>query len=260
LRYWHDSETLFTHAVAVTKDNALAHLNLGVALQDQGELSQALIQYQEVIRLDPSRHEAYNNIGRVLSDQGKLQEALDYYRAAVQLDAKSSFAHDNLGLTLMGLDRFDEAMRQFSEAAQLDAGYAPPRFQMGRILLKQGRDAEAMPHFQEALRIEPDNLQMLIYVARVLAADENPQIRNGAEALVLATRASQLAGPAQPVALDTLAMAYAETGRFDEAVQTGREAVTLARAAGQKDDAAIMQQRIELYQKHQPWRESFRKN
>jgi tetratricopeptide (TPR) repeat protein len=260
LRYWHDSETLFTHAVAVTKDNALAHLNLGAALQDQGELSQALIQYQEVIRLDPSRHEAYNNIGRVLSDQGKLQEALDYYRAAVQLDAKSSFAHDNLGLTLMGLDRFDEAMRQFSEAAQLDAGYAPPRFQMGRILLKQGRDAEAMPHFQEALRIEPDNLQMLIYVARVLAADENPQIRNGAEALVLATRASQLAGPAQPVALDTLAMAYAETGRFDEAVQTGREAVTLARAAGQKDDAAIMQQRIELYQKHQPWRESFRKN
>jgi hypothetical protein len=62
------------------------------------------------------------------------------------------------------------------------------------------------------------------------------------------------------VALDTLAMAYAETGRFDEAVKTGRDAVSFARAAGQKDDAVIMQRRLELYQKHQPWRESFWKN
>jgi uncharacterized protein YcsI (UPF0317 family) len=61
------------------------------------------------------------------------------------------------------------------------------------------------------------------------------------------------------VALDTLAMAYAETGRFGEAVQTEQQAVNLAGAAGQKDDAAAMQQRLELYQKHQPWRESFRK-
>jgi len=55
---------------------------------------------------------------------------------------------------------------------------------------------------------------MMIFLARVLAADENPQIRNGAEALALATKASQLAGQAQSVALDTLAMACAETGRF----------------------------------------------
>ena len=100
---------------------------------------------------------------------------------------------------------------------------------------------------------------MLIYLARVLAADDNPQIRNGAEALMLAAKASQLAGQAQPVALDTLAMAYAETGRFDQAVQIGQKAVNLARAAGKKDDAALMQQRLELYQKREPWRESFRK-
>ncbi|MGB7748195.1 MAG: tetratricopeptide repeat protein [Verrucomicrobiia bacterium] len=260
LRYWHDSESLFAHALEVTKDNALAHLNLGAALQDQKQLSQAMVQYQEVLRLDPARHEAYNNIGRILSDQGKPQAALDYCRKSVQLNTKSPFSHNNLGLVLLELGRLDEAMGQFSEAAQLDASYAPPRFQMGRIMLKQGRDAEALPHFHEALRIEPDNLQMLTYLARVLAADEKPEIRNGAEALLLATKASQLAGPVQPVALDTLAMAYAETGRFGEAVQTEQEAVNLARAAGQKDDNAVMQQRLELYQKRQPWRESFRNN
>ena len=260
LRYWRDSESLFSHAVAVTKDNALAHLNLGAALDEENRPEEALIEYQKALQIDPRRHELYNNIGRLLNDAGKPKAALDYCREAVRLNPKSPLSHNGLGLVLMELGHFDEATSQFSEAAQLDAGYAPPRFQMGKILLKQGRDAEAMPYFHEALRIEPDNLQMLIYLARVLAADEDPQIRNGAEALELATKASQLAGQAQPVALDTLAMAYAETGRFDQAVQIGQKAVNLARAAGQKDDAAIMQQRLELYQKHEPWRESFRKN
>jgi tetratricopeptide (TPR) repeat protein len=259
LRYWHDSESLFTHALAVTKDNALARLNLGAALEEQNKPEEALIEYQKALQLDSHRHELYNNIGKLLSNGGKPEAALNYSREAVRLNPKSPFSHNNLGLVLMGLGRFDEAMGQFSEAAKLDANYAPPRFQMGRILLQQGHDAEAMPHFHEALRIEPDNLQMLTYIAHVLAADENPRIRNGAEALVLATKASQLAGQAQPVALDTLAMACAETGRFDEAVQHEREATSLARAARQKDDATIMQQRLELYQKHQPWRESFRK-
>jgi Tfp pilus assembly protein PilF len=258
LRYWRDSESLFSHAIAVTKDNALAHLNLGVALEEQNKPEAALIEYQKALQLDPCRHETYNNIGKLLNDGGQPEAALNYCRASVRLNPKSPFSHNSLGIVLMELGHFDEAMSQFSEAAQLDAHYAPPRFQMGKILLKQGRDAEAMPYFHEALRIAPDNLQMLIYLARVLAADENPQICNGAEALVLATKASQLAGRAQPVALDTLAMAYAATGRFDEAVQAGREAVNLARAAGQKDDAALMQQRLERYQKHQPWRESFR--
>jgi len=98
----------------------------------------------------------------------------------------------------------------------------------------------------------------LIYTARVLAADENPKARNGAEALACAIKATSLAGAAQPVVLDTLAMAFAEAGRFDEALKNEQQAIDLDRANGQKEDAATMQQRLSLYQKHQPWRESFR--
>jgi hypothetical protein len=53
-------------------------------------------------------------------------------------------------------------------------------------------------------------------------------------------------------------MALAEAGRFDEAAQAEQQAVELARAGGQNEDAATMRQRLELYQKHRPWRESFR--
>ncbi|HEY1717123.1 MAG TPA: hypothetical protein VGH42_02365 [Verrucomicrobiae bacterium] len=99
---------------------------------------------------------------------------------------------------------------------------------------------------------------MLIYISRVLAADENPAIRNGTEALALADKAVKLND--NFVALDTLAIAYAENGRFDEAVQIGRQAFTLALAAGSKDDAASIRRRLELYRKSRPWRESFRKD
>ena len=259
LRYWHDSESLFRHALAVSEESALAHLNLGAALQNQNKPAEALAQYQQVLQLDPGRHEAYSDIGKILDEQGKLQEALDYCREAVQLDPKSSPSHNNLGLVLMELGDFKEALGEFSEAAKLDASYASPRFQTGKILLKLGRDAEAMPHFQEALKIEPDNYQMLIYVARVLAADENPQARNGKEALALANKANQLAASPQSVGLDTLAMALAEAGRFDEAVQMEIQAVNLAAAAGQKDDAALMQERLQLYKNSRPYRESFQK-
>jgi Tfp pilus assembly protein PilF len=244
----------------VSDESALAHLNLGAELQFQNKPDLALAQYHEALRLDPGRPEVYNNIGRILNDQGKPEAALDYCHAAVQLNPQSSFSHNNLGLVLVELHRFDEAMTQFSEAARLDADYAPARFQMGKTLLKLGRDAEAMPHLRDALKIDPNNYQMLIYVARVLAADENPQVRNGTEARALANKAIQLVGGAQPIALDTLAIADAETGRFDDAIQKQQLAVKLATNAGQKGDVVLMQQRLQLYQNHQPWRESFSKN
>jgi protein O-mannosyl-transferase len=259
LRYWHDSESLFTHALTVTKDNALARLNLGAAFEENGKSAEALAQYQQAVALNPQRDEADNNIGKLLYEMNRSQEALGYCLKAVELNPKRASSHNSLGLVLVELNHFDDAMSQFSEAAHLDANYAAPRFQTGRTLLKLGRNAEAMPFFHEALQIEPDNFQMLIYVARVLASDENQQIRNGDEALALADRANKLAGGAQPVALDTLAMACAETGRFDDAVQTQQQAVKLAESSGQTDDAVLMRQRLQLYKNHQPWRESFLK-
>jgi tetratricopeptide (TPR) repeat protein len=259
LGYWRDSETLFTHALAVTKDNDLAHLNLGAAFQEQNRQAEALAEYQAVLRLAPGRVEAYNNIGRILSDQGRPAAALEYCQAALQLDFQSAPPHDSLGIILAELGRTDEALRQFNAALQLDPNYAPACFQKGRLLLRQGEDVAAVKNLNRALQIDPDNFQMLIYAARVLAADENPQARDGALALAYAGKAAALAGAAQPVVLDTLAMALAEAGRFDEAVQTEQQAVALARAGGQNEDAAAMQQRLELYKKHRPWRESFRR-
>ncbi len=258
LSYWRDSHSLFSHALAVTKDNAVAHLNFGAALEDQGQPAAALAEYQETVRLSPGLPIAYSNIGRILQTQGKPEAAVEYCRAAMLMEPKKPYLHDNLGIVLIEVGRWEQAMREFDEALRLNPEYAPAHYQKGRLLLKQGHDREAVNNLRQAVRIETNKLQMLIYVARVLATDEDPQARNGAEALIYASQANYLAGTPQPVLLDTLALAYAELGRFDEAMKNEQQAVDLARNHGQLEDAGAMQQRLELYQKHQPWRESFR--
>jgi len=92
----------------------------------------------------------------------------------------------------------------------------------------------------------------------VLAADEHPGVRDGSGALAYAQKASALTGGMQPLVEDVLAMAQAEAGQFADAQNTVSNAIQLATAAGMKPETiAEMQKRLELYQKHLPWRESF---
>ena len=71
LRFWRDSETLFRHALAVTRDNDIAHANLGVALEQQGKLDEALAEYRAAAKLAPGRYQTHNNLGNLLDKMGQ---------------------------------------------------------------------------------------------------------------------------------------------------------------------------------------------
>ena len=256
LRYWHDSETLFAHALAVTKNNHVAHVNLGVALEQKGKLNEALAEYRAAEQLAPELYHIHNNLGNLLDNLGHPNEALIEYRWAVLLNPSLPSLHNGAGMVLAELGRFDEALRQFKEAARLDSTYPWAHLEIGKLRLKQGRDAEAIDELRAALRIDPDNFQILAYTAHVLAAAENPQIRDGRTALVLAVKAKVLTDGAQPYVLDALGMACAETGDFTNALEETQKAFDLAIAAKMKK-LEPLQQRLEFYKNHQPWRESF---
>ncbi len=257
LRPWKDSQALFTRALAVTTGNAVAHVNLGLSFEAQGKIESALEQYRAACRIDPDLVQAHNNLGNLLAATGKTQEALAEYRAALQLDPSAPLAHDNLGSLLSQLGQYDEAMRQYGEAIRFDPADPRPYYLSGKTLLRQGRDTDAVARFRDALERAPNDLQGLIYLARVLASDEKPAVRNGAEAVAVATRANALTGGSQPFVLDTLAMAYAEAGQFREARQSVQSAIDLARKAGDKNAVLAMQARLRLYEMRQPYREEF---
>jgi protein O-mannosyl-transferase len=256
VRYWHDSLSLFAHTVAVTKDNSYALNNYGVALELNGRTKEALATYREAVRTAPGHVQAQYNLGNLLDKLGQSEAARIELLKAVRLDPALAYLHNTLGVVLVKLGRFDEARCQFTEAARLDPRYAWAPFETGMLYLKQGRDAEAIDEFRKALRLDPDSFQILASVAHVLAANENPQGRDGKAALALALKANTLSGGNQPFVLDVVSMACAEVGCFDEAQQAAQRAIELAMAAKMKR-LEPLHQRLQLYQNHQPWRESF---
>jgi tetratricopeptide (TPR) repeat protein len=255
LAYWQDSRTLFAHAVAVTRENAVARLNLGVALEQAGQTNEALAQYRASLRINPERAQAHNNVANLLAASGNKQEAVTHYREALRLNKKAPLAHLNLGTTLLEMGLFDEAMQHYAAAERLAPDDPRPPYLMGKASLQQKRSAEAVAHFRDALRLAPGDFRTLTWLARVLSSDPDAKARNGVEAVPLAERANELTGASEAFVLDTLAMAYAEAGRFADAVRTAQQAIGIAAKAGANDDVAAVQQRLELYKSGQPYRE-----
>jgi tetratricopeptide (TPR) repeat protein len=291
LRCWRDDELLFSHAISVTEDNEPAHLCLGQVYEMEGRKADALSEYRIGLKLNPYRVKTYSDLAQVLAgsghtnealaelrealrlypedapshdylanllaDSGHTNEALAEFREAVRINPKGAALHNNLGAMLIELGRFDEAMEHYAAAARLDPADWRTPYLRGKGLLKQGRDLEAIPYFRQAMQIDPDNLHVLIYLAQVLASDENPNVRDGHTAFALASRANTLTGGAQPAMLDALGMACAELGRFDDAQKAAQEALNLTKASGMTNNTAAVQQRLQLYQNHQPFRQSF---
>jgi tetratricopeptide (TPR) repeat protein len=223
LQFWRDSETLFRRAVAVTDDNTgSAHVNLGATLENSGRLEEALAAYREAVRLADDNLNAQSNLANLLLKMGRPNEAVSAFRRAIALNPNVASLH----------------------------------FGLGRAFLQLGQDAAAMDEFRTALRLDPDNVQYLAYIAHVLAASENPDVRNGQMALVLAAKANALTGGGQPFVLDAVGMACAETGDYTNAVEVTQRALDLTPRSPLKQLDSL-RQRLELYQKHQPWRESF---
>jgi tetratricopeptide (TPR) repeat protein len=257
LHYWRDSETLFRHTLAVTENNDKAHLDLAVTLEQHGRFQEALAEYRETVRIAPDRHQIHFNIGHMLARLGRHDEALAEYREAIRSDPKVAMWHCAAGSELVALGQGDEALKEFAEAERLKTSYALPHLETARLFFQQGRDAQAVGELRAALQAQPDDFQTLATVAHYFAANKDAAARDGQAALRLATKADDLSGHIQPMVVDTLGMAYAETGNFTNAVVCAKNALELA-AAAKLNSVEDIRQRLELYQNHQPWRESFR--
>ena len=236
----------------------LAHVDYGDLILEMGDTNGALAEFQQAIQWAPNpamSSELHTRLGNVLAGMGRFAEATNEFFQAMRLAPAASSPHLQLGSAFAAHDDLAGATNEFSEALRLAPSDPAPLVEWGKALLQQGRDAEAIDKLREAQQLAPDNFQTLTFLARVLAGDEHSEIRNGSDALALAQKADALTGGGQPLVKDVLGMAFAETGQFDEAQQAATDAIRLATAAGMKSETiAAMQERWQLYQKHQPWR------
>jgi len=168
--YWKDSVSLFTRAIEVTRDNGIAHANLGLSLYKLGDTADAIPHFQEAIRVFPRFEAAHGNLGVALADAGRFDEAVAEYRRAMELDPTDADVPNNLGAAYYRARRLDDAIDQFRQAVRLKPDHAGASYNLGTALAAKGEWAEAATVLREAVRLDPRNPAPHANLAAVLTA------------------------------------------------------------------------------------------
>jgi tetratricopeptide (TPR) repeat protein len=289
VRYWRNSGTLFRHALAIDPDNYIAHSSYGCYLRDLGQLEQARIECQRAVEIAPIYVMGYTFLSSVLEMEGKKEDAMAalrdglkirpdfsgarcdlarllfeknlYLEAEAELEEGLKFdptdpgLHLFLGHALAGQGKYEAAEEQFSQGARLDPQDPAIHFQWALTLAAQRKIPGAIAQYRAALQLQPDFANALNNLAWLLAANPDPALRDGAEAVQLASRACALTHTNEAIKIETLANACAEAGRFEDAVAWAQKASEVALAHGQTNVAEQNLELQKLYQSHRPFYE-----
>jgi tetratricopeptide (TPR) repeat protein len=245
--------THYREALKIKPDYEKAHNNLGYALRQTGRLDEAIIQFQSALEINREDEQAHNNLGTAFQQQGRMDEAITQYRQALELKPAFADACNNLGSALVKLGRVDEAIPYLQKAVEIRPGYWIAHDNLGDAFLQKGNMSQAIAHFQQSLEIKPAQPAIQNNLAWLLAACPEASLRNGAKAVELARQANALTGGENPALLHTLAAAYAEAGRFSEAVETAQHALRLTGEQSNTGLAGQLELEINLYQAGTPY-------
>jgi Flp pilus assembly protein TadD len=255
VRYWRSSEALFRHALAVTGDNPWVHCLLADTLADAGNGEEAEVHCREALRLKPGFPEVEVLYAKVLVREKKFEEATAVLFKVLQQSPADPVTHCTLGSVFSQKGDTSRAIEHYRQALNLKPDYAEAHFNLAALLARQGDAAGAIAEYRQGLRWQPDSPDALNNLAWMRAANSNPALRDGAEAVQLAQRACELTRYERPMLVGTLAAACAEAGQFEQAVETAQKARDLALASGQKELADKNQTLLELYQSRQTYHE-----
>jgi len=170
--YWKNGETLFRHALEVTKDNAESRNNLGGALYGEKKYDEATSQFQYALQLDPNNTTAMNKVGVLLYEKGKYDEAVAKYRQALALNPSFEKARTNLRIALKAQGKLDAPQAVYQELVKKNPKTVDDYCRMGTLAMTLGGREEAFNAFAEALKMEPDGKKANLAIADVLVEQE----------------------------------------------------------------------------------------
>ena len=136
IRYWQNSYDLFSHALAVVKRNWLAHNNMGILYAQQNRIGEAIVHFQESVRLNPKGVQGLRNLGNAYQSVGRNTEAIEAYRQAVWISPNDAESHYRLGYAYLLGGNSDFAQQEYRQLLRLNEAYATALLDSIRILGK----------------------------------------------------------------------------------------------------------------------------
>ena len=287
VRYWHDSGTLFAHALRVTENNAMAHNNLASHYIDNDRFDDACPHLEKAVRLQPQFVEARVNLGVVLIEAGEYSHAVETlekatetapeyprawyqlgraherlreypraetaYERAVDIDSSSAETYARLGLVRIAEGRFDGAVEALSRAVELDRNRTDVWNNLGVAYYRQGNSRGALSAFTTATDIDPSFADALANRAWVLATAPGEDVRDGESALGAVNDLKTVIGEDNARYLQLRAAALGASGRFEEAGDYAEKATEYARAAGDSMIVDELRSQILDYRENRPF-------
>lgn len=145
----------YRRALAIDTDHAVAHNGLGLALQQLGQMEEALRHHQRALELDPDMAEAHAGLGSAHRILGRHEEAVHHYQNALSINPQYAAAHNDVAGLLLRLGDADGAIRHYERAVSAQPDYADAHYNLANVLSAQGRRQEAVAHYAKALELRP---------------------------------------------------------------------------------------------------------
>lgn len=244
----------YAEALRLNPDEPYCHYRFGALLLADGDLHAAVAHLRHATRTDPSLARAWYLLGNALLQFGKQDEAMSAFEQAVTHQPDLADARNNLAVILAHKGQIEGAISHLQRALQAAPDDAEVRTNLAAMLRRQRRWAEAIALVEDGLTRMPDSADLALDLAWMLATCPVDSFRDGPRAVSLAER-HITDTPGDPRALDVLAAAYAEVGRFGEGAAAAEQAASLAVARGQHSFARQIAARAAGYRQRQPFRQ-----
>ena len=205
------------------------------------------------VKVSPDSPVANTNYADALVRIGFLDDAARHYDRALSLNPRDVVALDHYARILERMNQPEAAMDHYIRALRLDPTRRTACLSLARLLTIKGRPREAVVVLRDGAKRHPDALDIIECLARLLSTYPDEVVRNGEEAVKWAEQLNRAYGNGNPAALLTLATAYAESGRFHEAVTTAGRGLSLAKSQSNMRIASELERRLELFRAGKPY-------